>query len=248
MPWRSAHLLRVREADKGLLPLVCVHGDDANRLLPKYLDPRRPFYAFIHQGKDGEPVRLTTLDAIASRFLSELSQAGIRPPYALCGYSFGGLVAYEMAQQLARSMEGPVPLLALIDSYAPELHAQAMRTDHKLHVRIRDKVYQSVLAPYLSTGARIPRRLHHFHIIHTYDKAVRSYKPTPYRGRISVIKAADSWGPEDLGWDRLALNGLDVRLIPGDHYNIIKEPHVKVLGEVLEEQLRRIEAPIAATR
>lgn len=244
MTWTPTHLVRVREGNQGLLPLVCVHGDDANRLLPKYLSPERPFHAFIHQGKDGEPVELTTLEAIGSRFLAELREAGIQPPYALCGYSFGGLVAYEMAQQLTRSLGGAVPLLVLIDSYAPELHAQAMRTDHKLHVRIRDKVYQSVLAPYLASGARIPRRLHHFHIIHTYDMAVRAYKPKPYPGRLMVIKAADSWGPDDLGWHGLAPEGLEIRVANGDHYNIIKEPQVGRLGELLEERLRGIETGI----
>ncbi|MBK9175406.1 MAG: hypothetical protein IPM46_03535 [Flavobacteriales bacterium] len=242
------HLVRVREGNQGLLPLVCVHGDDANRLLPKYLDPQRPFYAFIHQGKDGEQVELTTLDAIASRFLGELNQAGIHPPYALCGYSFGGLVAYEMAQQLTQSIDGSVPLLVLIDTYAPELHAQAMRRDHKLHVRIRDKVYQSVLATYLANGAQIPRKLHHFHIIHTYDMAVRAYQPKPYPGRMIVIKAADSWGPEDLGWHGLAPEGMEVRLSSGNHFNIIKEPHLKHLAGFIEEGLRGIELSVTHQR
>jgi thioesterase domain-containing protein len=39
-------------------------------------------------------------------------------PYCLCGWSFGGLLAYEVAQQLTQAGER-VEVLALIDSYTP---------------------------------------------------------------------------------------------------------------------------------
>jgi thioesterase domain-containing protein len=43
----------------------------------------------------------------------------------LGGYSFGGIVAYEMARQL--SAEGhQVPLLAMFDMYAPEQFMEVM--------------------------------------------------------------------------------------------------------------------------
>ena len=45
-------------------------------------------------------------------------------PYQLGGWSFGGLVAYEMAQQL-RAAGADVALLALLDTVAPGAQARA---------------------------------------------------------------------------------------------------------------------------
>ena len=44
------------------------------------------------------------------------------------------------------------------------------------------------------------------------------------------------------GWNTLAPLGVEVHEIPGDHINIIKEPHVGTLAEKLGECLDRSEA------
>lgn len=239
----KSHLVRVREGES-LLPVVCVHGDEANKLLPEHLDPDRPFYAFIHQGFGGTRVRLNRLESIARRFLKELSDAMIRPPFVLCGYSFGGLVAFEMAQQINRQSPDAVPLVALIDSYSPDLHVQAMKSDQQFYVRVKNGIIKAALMPYLAADARMPGKLHHYHIISTYDKAVKAYAPKPFPGRLMVLKAQDAWGPDDLGWGSLASGELEVIQVPADHFNIIKEPQIGFVASVLEECIRSVEAAL----
>ncbi|MCB9183924.1 MAG: alpha/beta fold hydrolase [Flavobacteriales bacterium] len=236
----KSHLVRVREGE-GLLPVVCVHGDEANKLLPGHLDDKRPFYAFIHQGFGGTRVRLNRLETIARRFLKELSDAMIKPPFVLCGYSFGGLVAFEMAQQINKKSPDAVPLVALIDSYSPDLHVQAMKADQQFYVRVKNGIIKAALMPYLATDARMPGKLHHYHIISTYDKAVKAYTPKPFSGRLMVLKAQDAWGPDDLGWSSVAGGELDVYQVPADHFNIIKEPSIGFVAEALEQRIRAIE-------
>lgn len=99
-------------------PFFWVHGDASNFLLPAYLGQDQVFYAFIHQAQDGTAARYTSVEQIAAHYLEELYSVQPEGPYFLGGYSFGGLVAFEMAQQL-RSRGEAVPLLALLDATSP---------------------------------------------------------------------------------------------------------------------------------
>jgi thioesterase domain-containing protein len=59
----------------------------------------------------------TTIEALASRLLGDLTRVGDGQPYALAGWSFGGVVAQAMvAQQAADARPGR---LVLLDSIAP---------------------------------------------------------------------------------------------------------------------------------
>jgi thioesterase domain-containing protein len=238
--WRRKSLKVIRSTGTGI-PVVCVHGDEANDLIPKYLSADHPFFAFKHQGTDRTRVRYDKVEAIASAFIAELKEVRPKGPYVLCGYSFGGIVAYEMAQQLLRAGD-VVPMLGLIDSYSPGLHVQAMRSDGKIHVGLKRRLLRAALKPFLRKDRRIPARLHHFHLIDTYDRAVKAYAPLPYTGHLVVFKAEEAWGPEDLGWLDLAPNGVDIEIVPGDHYNLIKEPHVGKLARKIESMLNEIQA------
>jgi amino acid adenylation domain-containing protein len=67
--------------------------------------------------------------------------------------------------------------------------------------------------------------------------AARDYVPKPYAGNVTLFLAsdevlADVIHPEQL-WKKLALGGVEAHSIPGDHVNLIDEPHVQVLAERL---------------
>ena len=99
-------------------PLFWVHGDSSNAILPTFLGNDQPLYALVHQSQDGRPARYTTVEAIASHYLSEVRRVRATGPYFLGGFSFGGTVAYEMAQQLIREGE-TVGLLVMLDCHFP---------------------------------------------------------------------------------------------------------------------------------
>jgi thioesterase domain-containing protein len=81
------------------------------------MGPDYPLYAFRSPGLvKGEP--LADVQKMAERYIRELLQVKKTGPYVLCGYSFGGLVAFEMAQQLTRSGH-TVKRVITIDSIAP---------------------------------------------------------------------------------------------------------------------------------
>ena len=231
------HLVELDGRDLGTA-FVIVQGDEANRTLPDHLGDQHCL-AFIHQGADRRRLRMTSVETIAARYLRELRSVRPKGPYILCGYSFGGVIAYEMAARLRRQGH-EVPLLILLDSYAPALHIQAMDSDRRMHTRLKDAAFRTLSAPFLRSGLRLPPRLHHHHIIEVYDKAVRTYRPQPYASEVLVLKAAEAWGPDDLGWSATTGGNCHVEVVPGDHYNVIKEPNIGVVAEMIRAHLLRL--------
>lgn len=72
----------------------------------------------MHQGEDGKPAIYTEVETIAKHYLNEIRMIQSEGPYFLGGYSFGGTVAFEMAQQL-RGQGKKIALLFLLDSQFP---------------------------------------------------------------------------------------------------------------------------------
>ncbi len=220
-------------------PFFCVHGDEANYFLPRHLGNDQPFYAFFHQGDDGSPIRWTKVEEIAAHFIHEMRSVRPHGPYLLGGYSFGGIVAFEMAQQLRAAGE-EVPLLALFDTYDPKEYVRDMGRDARFYDPLKHAVLKHLAERSLRRKQHIadPRVRHHY-IISTYDRAIKGYRPGPYQGTITLFKARGTSGPDHMGWASLAKGGLEVVHVPGDHYSMIKEPHVKVLSAELAVAIDR---------
>jgi len=102
-------------------PFFWIHGEDTDAFLPRYLEPDQPVYGFRHQSEDGQPALCTTVPTIAAHYLSEIRTVQPRGPYFLGGYCFGGMVAFEIAQQLIEKLKEPVSLLFMLDPAVPRI-------------------------------------------------------------------------------------------------------------------------------
>ena len=91
---------------------LCYHD------LARLMGPERPFYGLQSRGLDGKDRPLTRIEDIAAAFLEELRQVQPHGPYNLLGVCMGGVVAYEMAQQLRAAGQEVAPLV-LIDAWLP---------------------------------------------------------------------------------------------------------------------------------
>jgi thioesterase domain-containing protein len=73
--------------------------------------------------------------------------------------------------------------------------------------------------------------------LEAYLDARERYRPQPYRGRIVLLRARTRplFGnlARDNGWGAIAQGRVDVRVIAGDHGNILREPRVRLLAEAL---------------
>lgn len=126
-----ADLLRRRDADdlSGAVvpiratgprdPLFCVHCVNGRVTqyykLAETLGEEQPVYGLQPPSMDGLQEIPGSLPEIAARHVTEIRKIQPRGPYHLCGYSFGGLLAFEMAQQLTAAGE-TVATLAMFDT------------------------------------------------------------------------------------------------------------------------------------
>ncbi|MEO7081749.1 MAG: thioesterase domain-containing protein, partial [Flavobacteriales bacterium] len=219
-------------------PLFCVHGDEANHHITRYLGKGQPYYAFFHQGEDGAAFEHKTVEAIAKHYVAEMTSVQPEGPYMLGGYSFGGIVAYEMACQL-KAAGHDVPLLALFDMPIPKHFIESMDDDAKFYQPLKRTVMRWLVQLELRRGKIRSLKLRHFHIIDNYDKAILAYRPKPYSGPVTIFKAERTPGPDDMGWSTLVTGPLDIKVLPGDHYSLIKDPEVVRLVKELSVSIDR---------
>ncbi|WP_428331033.1 non-ribosomal peptide synthetase [Mucilaginibacter sp.] len=103
------------------MPLYMVHGAGLNVLLFNTLamnmSAEQPVYGLQAKGLNGTDEPLSKIEDIAAHYISAIMQQNPTGPYALAGYSFGGIIAFEMARQL-EEMGKQVKMLAMFDTYA----------------------------------------------------------------------------------------------------------------------------------
>ncbi|HEY9643327.1 MAG TPA: alpha/beta fold hydrolase, partial [Coleofasciculaceae cyanobacterium] len=102
-------------------PFFCVHPIFGVVLpyhtLAQHMGLDQPFYGLQPLGMDGKPPH-TRIEEMAAYYIKAIRQIQPQGPYYLGGWSVGGLVAFEMAQQL-RQVGHKVALLAVLDTPAP---------------------------------------------------------------------------------------------------------------------------------
>jgi amino acid adenylation domain-containing protein len=119
VPWRS---LVAIQAHGGRRPFFVVPGVGGNVLvfarLSKLLGEDLPFYGLQAHGLDGKARPFTRIADMARHYIDEIRTVQPRGPYRIGGTCTGGLVAYEMAQQLTAGGEDVD--LAIIESWHPD--------------------------------------------------------------------------------------------------------------------------------
>lgn len=137
-------------------PFFCVHpifGIVFPYLeLAHYLGGNRSFYGLQPLGLDGKHPPLQQIEAMARYYIQAIQTVQPEGPYFLGGWSFGGLVAFEMAQQLTH-LGQEVALLAILDTPAP-IRANRPSLGHSLKVLLKTAIW-STLPFLLDYGAII---------------------------------------------------------------------------------------------
>ncbi|MFN2513804.1 MAG: amino acid adenylation domain-containing protein [Pyrinomonadaceae bacterium] len=104
-------------------PFYCTHAGGGEVLfyrdLARHLGSDQPLYGLQLRTLNGIQMPHNTVEEMASHYIKEMRTLQPEGPYYLGGASFGGLVAFEMAQQLHEEGQR-VALLALFDTYGPK--------------------------------------------------------------------------------------------------------------------------------
>jgi thioesterase domain-containing protein len=80
-----------------------------------------------------------------------------------------------------------------------------------------------------------------FDVFRSNGLAVRAYRPAAYSGPLVLFRGSEWVGPPTadptLGWGELAAGGVELRETPGNHFTMLKPPHVQALADALATAL-----------
>ena len=265
----SSPLVPIQTA--GELPtLFCVHPIGGNVLcyaeLARHLGNDRPLYGLQSLGLSGEQEPFTQIEAMAATYIEALQTVQPDGPYYLAGWSMGGAIAWEMAQQL-QSVGQAVALVALIDSYAPRATSAVEEIDGATlasslaadlaglfgvelpiaipdleHLQPEEQLQRIFTAAkrlhFLPPEASVARMRHWFQVFKANRMALAGYRPQSYSGRVALFCSRSS--ADDRGWSALTTGELEICTIPGDHYEMMRSPHVQILAQELEACLNQV--------
>ncbi len=206
--------------------------------LAEKMDADQPFYGIEPEGLDGRRFQRTTIEQMAAHYLSEIRKIQSAGPYYIGGYCFGGMVAFEMAQQLRRDDDSaalvalftaplryhrlvpspkspPAPpksasqkLATLMRSPARALYRKSAGLVTKTRVRLAPTAYKV----WFRLRLKIPPSMRTLYVWRTLLRAEQTYVPKPYPGTLVLFHGSDYASDPNLGWDRLA-DGIEHRII-----------------------------------
>ncbi len=117
-------------------PLFLVHPLGGHVLcymeLAKNLPAEQPVYALQAAGSGQGSTPLSSIEAMASEYITAIRRVQPEGPYYIGGWSLGGFVAYEMARQLTAIDANNVAQLIVLDSIAIERDRFSMASDDAL--------------------------------------------------------------------------------------------------------------------
>lgn len=220
-------------------PLFLVHAIGGNVLnyapLARGLGAEQPVYGIQAIGLDGITPPVASLQTMAACYVAEIQRRQPHGPYFLGGGSMGGLIAYEIAQQL-RGRGEPIGLLAMMDTYGPGYRYGDAGSPALTLVRV-------ILAPFgrarrmldamrvrlaRAAGRPLPHALRYREIERVHYHALTTFRPQPFDGHAVLFRASAQpfckSGHESLGWSGYLLGGVEVIDMPGDHDHLIEQP------------------------
>lgn len=230
-------------------PLFCMNVGAANLSrfyrLARYLGPNQPSYGLLAPGSSGECVGALTIQSIAAAHLASIRTVQPHGPYHLAGISSGGVIAFEIAQQLWAQGE-VVSMLAFLDATAGADAYHVVRNHLRVFLQLSVHERVSYLAKKASRVARkvsktyraVPLTAEAVRFQARMDQIHRSYMPKPYPGSAILFRAKESllcFG--DGGWGSIVRGGLEIREIPGDHTYLLDEPYIRTLAAGLSSCL-----------
>jgi thioesterase domain-containing protein/acyl carrier protein len=268
-PTPARNLVRLDASGASERPFFLVHGGGGSVLgyaeLMRHLDGRHPVYGLHASGLEGGDLPSASVEVLARDYLAQVRAVQPRGPYLLGGWSFGGLVAYEMALQL-QAVGEQVELLALMDTHAPGTQPRPtpdalgllavfgrvlglswrelpLDLEHLRSLGDRERLaYVLEQARHAPTGAPAwdvdgAERL--FTVFQRLAAAQRDYVPASrHAGPVVLFRAAvHSAETADLGWRAWLTGTLTVYEAPGDHYTLLSAPHATLLAERLSHHL-----------
>ncbi len=248
-------------------PLYCVHAVSGSPYpyagLGRMIGADQPVYALEAPGFDNPLEPVADVGALADRYVSLLRGRHDTGPVSLLGWSFGGVVAHEMAVRLTAA-GADVRVLILVDSFCP-VPGPAPDDREAVEWFVHDLLRSSGMTTAQAReavgklpGGTDPERLlgsaaaritlladlgpelltHRFEVFRSHVHGLRAHRVTPgYRGRVWCVETSES-ASAAASWQG-ALDDMEVRTVPGDHHSVWARGQSARLAEVVAGALAR---------
>jgi len=215
------------------LPLANILGDD------------QPLYGIQDPAVLDSTQKFTSLEEMATSYIKYIKEIQPKGPYYLGGYSFGGVVAWEIVNQLILKGE-EVDCLMLFDSWA--------KTPPEFKSR---EFFDQIMKQYNTEYEDDLEIFGPNHTANSLDLAwsrlqlSMAYKPKKLSCKVVLFKAHDvvdiykKYHAKCNRWSKFVKGPIEVHLVPGYHHNIFSSDNVHTLGGVLKtslESIRKISA------
>jgi len=266
----KGHLVTLAEGKPGTSPLVCIHGGDGGVLFYRDLAKRMPENLPVHAieslelGKSAS-ISPSTVSETSAGYVATLLDIQPEGPFRLVGYSFGGVVAQEMACQLVE-MGHKVEFVGLFDTHNPATKFRKFRPHERLsvfwqqHHELPLGQRFSLLRARISEGIATHRRvraeiaaasksgpaepysdLRRVQVREENWRAMQEHQPRSFPGKLTLFKAISGsdkieW-PVDYGWNTVAAKGLEIIFVPGQHLTLFEPDNIKSLARALTDNL-----------
>ncbi|MGW6447415.1 amino acid adenylation domain-containing protein [Lentzea sp. NPDC055074] len=242
-----------------LAPLFCVHpgagiGWEYYGLL-RHLDPRRPVYALQARGLTDPASMPASLAEMAADYLDLVRTVQPEGPYHLLGWSFGAVVAHEMATLLDPSDIG---LLALLDGYpeteehppvspddpdllTPLLLSLGYQLDEPVRSRAEfDEAIRDQAGPLAGfSGAALPE------VFAANVNLHNRHRPSPLAAGAHIFEATQGKSPDDptpASWLPHLSGHVEVHQVHSTHGGLTAPQPLASIGAVLSAHLSREES------
>lgn len=261
LPSEDSNIICVHQGKQNKPRFFCVHGGGGNVLFmqawPPYFDGWS-IYGLESPSVDGLSWPKSTIEAIAADYVENIQKIQSHGPYLLGGYSGGGALAYEMAQQL-QAIGEQIDLLVLMDTHHPSIRPQTYGWQTRIRRFIRqpkqltmDMWQRKIVEPvrffylynrYAKRNVRAPLAHREPLISYYLASAKRRYQPKRYDGRVLLIRSLDvesayAHADKQLGWGEV-IEDLEVVESPSTHLTLVLEPFVQQMAKDIKRAWTR---------
>lgn len=233
---KKAHIINIRTTGKHL-PLFCFHPVGGTVFpyvsLAQHLKYDCPIYGFQDPSLDNGYLFYESIEELATHYIKDIREVQNEGPYLLCGLSFGGTLAIEVARQLQGQGEQVKPII-LFDSWAKFVENQFTETKFKEN-------FSHYVSHLESSDTFIDLSWKRMSML-------LDYKVHKLQNKIILFKAEDllpefaSANQKTNYWDKYT-KSLEVYPIPGNHETILQEPNVVKLADHLSAILLKVHNP-----
>ncbi|WP_322905165.1 non-ribosomal peptide synthetase [Paenibacillus campi] len=229
------------------LPLFCIHPVGGSAMcyhtLPDALGADQPVYAiqdqrlYAHEAERVTELTPVSIKQLAAQYIQSIRTIQSEGPYSLLGWSFGGVVAHEMACQLVQAGD-EVAHLVLLDSRVSQPHerlsdyASTELKQHFLHdlhgaqqLDVGQDEKSAVDIDYTDEQTE-----HFYRLFLSNYQAMIEHTPQRFAGTFMWIGAqyegqalerAADWQPY--------AERIDTIIVAADHYSMMTSKHVKAM-------------------